>query len=374
LTKDIQRFSKKLYVSKHSEKDETPSSGLAEIPLNEDDMFAGLRDLAESTAVKTRVGMHPRDWISLIKTASKSGDWRICFNALQFLRIYVVRTRSRKDASSTDHRYEQLMPGLTAAVRCLESHSQHAWAERCIFDWIEWSGRKPRAEAVLSAIRSLSAKGHGDEVKRLVDECVRENLGCCVTKKGVGYEEMLFIGAITSLHNNGLYDDADEVFMSAISAGYLPFDFVEEAGESVLDLHGLNVALAHSAVRVAMRQHAARFVEAVETPDMIIVTGKGRKSAFHLRPVLRPEAQRMLLEEFYPPLNSLSVPQNIGALRVFGRDIRAWQQHQQEQKGARMLELADLLRNLSCQERLKRTIEISIKAIQKENRGNRTCK
>jgi hypothetical protein len=186
----------------------------------------------------------------------------------------------------------------------------------------------------------------------------------------VGYEEMLFIGAVTSLHNNGLYDDADEVFMSAISAGYLPFDFVEKDEESMLDLHGLNVALAHSAVRVAMRQHAARFEAAAETPDMIIVTGKGENSAIHLRPVLRPEAQRMLLEEFYPPLNSLTVTGNIGALKVLGEDIESWQKHQQEQKGARMLELAALLRNLSCQERLRRTIEMSIKAIECDDTEN----
>jgi pentatricopeptide repeat protein len=371
LTKDIQNFSKTFFMSEQSEKDEAPALGLAEISLEVDDMFSGLRGLSEAPALKTRVGMHPGDWISLIKAASKSGEWQICFNALQYLRIYVVRTKSTSDDMNlTNDRYEQLMPALTAAVRCLESHSQHAWAERCIIDWIEWSGRKPRAEAVLSAIRSLSSKGYGDEVKKLVDECLREDLGSCVTKKGVGYEEMLFIGAVTSLHNNGLYDDADEVFMSAISAGYLPFDFVEKDEESMLDLHGLNVALAHSAVRVAMRQHAARFEATAETPDMIIVTGKGENSAIHLRPVLRPEAQRMLLEEFYPPLNSLTVTGNIGALKVLGEDIESWQKHQQEQKGARMLELAALLRNLSCQERLRRTIEMSIKAIECDDTEN----
>jgi len=373
-TNDIQDFASKYSSNEQVDQRIGSWSGLTEIHLDEDDIFVDLRKVTEVTGSRTSVGMHPQDWMSLIQAASKAGDWMVSFNALQFLRPYVKRTkatsRSNETDTTIDQRYEQLTPALTAVVRCLESHSQQAWAIRSIEDWIEWSGRKPRAEAVLSAIRVLSSTGYGDEVKRLLDECVREDLGFCFTKKGVGYEEMLYIGAVTSLHNNGLYDEADEVFMAGVSAGYLPFYFsAEENGDNVLDLHGLNVALAHSAVRVAMRQHAAAFEENGST-DMMIITGRGRNSAFRLRPILRPEVQRMLLEEFYPPLNTLSVPGNIGALKVLGHDIDAWQNYQQEQKGARMLELADLLRNLSCQDRLKKSIALSVKAIENDDTQN----
>jgi hypothetical protein len=163
---------------------------------------------------------------------------------------------------------------------------------------------------------------------------------------------MIYIGAITSLHKNGMYDDADEVFVSAISQGFLPFVFGKQPEENmfVLDLHGVNIALAHSAVRIAMRRLANEKTEdpaARTDPDMMIITGRGRNSALWMRPVIRPEVQRMLLEEFYPPLNTISVPGNTGALMVYNNDISAWQTHQQEQKGVRMLTLALLLKNAS---------------------------
>jgi len=95
---------------------------------------------------------------------------------------------------------------------------------------------------------------------------------------------------------------------------------------------------------------------------MMIITGKGRNSEFQLRPVLRPEVQRMLLEEFYPPLNTMSVPGNIGALTVLAQDIEAWQEQQQQQKGIRMLKLAAVLKNLSSQERLKKIISLKLES------------
>jgi hypothetical protein len=363
-TSDVQDFSKNYWKINEMSEEQA-------VPINEDDFFAKFREFSDPSSLpRMNVGMHPQDWISLIQAASKSGEWRVCFNSLQFLRPYVARTKSHDGKGEFiddfDQRYEQLTPALTTVVRCLESHSQHAWAVRSIVDWIDWSGRKPRAESVLSAIRILSKKGFGEEVKKLVDSCLNENLACCVSKKGVRYEEMLYVGAVTALHSNGLYDDADEMFMSGISAGHLPFNFSRENEQFVLDLHGLSTALAHSAVRVAMRQHAATIAEEEKANDMLIITGRGRNSAFHLRPVLRPEVQRMLLEEFYPPLNTLSVPGNMGALKVLAQDIEAWQKYQEEQKGARMLQLADLLRNLSCPDRLTKSIAMSIRAIDKD--------
>jgi hypothetical protein len=223
---------------------------------------------------------------------------------------------------------------------------------------MDWSGRKPRPEAVLAAIRILSTRGRGEEVKNLLVRCVGEGPETSYSKKGVGYEEMLYIGAVTALHLNGLYDDADEAFISGITRGHLPFALEKKNDQIVLDLHGLNVALTHSAVRVAMRQQMSTFGE-TKTSNMIVITGRGRNSALRMRPVLRPEVQRMLLEEFYPPLNTISVPGNLGALIVRADDISEWQAHQKEQKGARMLNLAALLKDLSTN-RLRRSIALTL--------------
>jgi len=368
-TNDIQEFSKEIRA-----KNELDSQVLiekprfAEIPTDEDDIFKNLRSIRDIPSSKINVGMQPNDWISVIQAASKSGHWRVCFNTLQFLRPYVQRTKlvygDNINIHSSGERYNQLSYALYAVMRSLESHSQYAWAVRAIEDWIEWSGRQPRIESVLSAIRVLSTNERVEEIRKLIATCLQKDLSSSTTKnKNMSYEEMLYVGAVTALHNNGLYDDADEFFMSGIHDGFLPFHFVRENGQFVLDLHGLNVALAHSVVRIAMRQQVATLAEEETSQiNMIIITGKGRNSEFHLQPILRPEVQRMLLEEFYPPLNTMSVPGNIGALTILAQDIEAWQEQQQQQKGIRMLKLAVVLRNLSSQERLKKIIFLKLES------------
>jgi hypothetical protein len=52
----------------------------------------------------------------------------------------------------------------------------------------------------------------------------------------------------------------------------------------------------------------------------------------------------MLVEEFYPPLSSTTVPGNMGAIRVASEDITAWLKHQQRQKGERMQRIAEVLK------------------------------
>jgi hypothetical protein len=73
----------------------------------------------------------------------------------------------------------------------------------------------------------------------------------------------------------------------------------------------------------------------------------------------------MLTEEFYPSLNSYSVPGNTGCLAVPWQDVLAWQSYQQEQKGIRMLELASLLKEVSSPKRLGLLI-----ALMKETGGS----
>ncbi len=317
-------------------------------------IMASLREL-QASSPSSFVGMRSEDWVSLIKSASSAGHWKVCVNTLQFLRTHVQRTNpnKRKDVAVAvlDSQYEQLTPALIATCICLEKRSQYAWGERVLDEWMAWSGRKPRPEAVLATIRSLANNEQGEEVKSLLSRCIEGDTIPAPRHKNVGYEEMLYIGTITTLHNNGIYDDADEVFISAITQNHLPFIFGKREDDDVfvLDLHGLNVAMAHSAVRVALRRVVSERGKSVppKTHDMMIITGRGWNSALRLRPVLRPEIQRMLLEEFYPPLNTVSVPGNTGALMVYDNDISAWQTHQQEQKGARMLTLAALLKNAS---------------------------
>ena len=70
----------------------------------------------------------------------------------------------------------------------------------------------------------------------------------------------------------------------------------------------------------------------------------------------------MLVEEFYPPLNTASIPGNMGAVRVPAEDIQKWLSHQRQQKGSRMLAVASVIKNISSIDRLRQSIAMKIEA------------
>lgn len=302
-------------------------------------------------------GMGINEWKSLLVAASKSGHWRVCLSTLQFVRPHVEATHLRHaktdfEMERSRREYERLEIFIKVAMKCLAVRSQYGWIVRGIDDWIEWSGRRPPSGAVSAALRRLASRGRGDEVNNLLSRCT---LIPSSRTKGDDdlYEISLYVCAITALYQNGLYDEADEAFLAALSKGRLQLKLDRRLqGQDptiALDLHGMNIAMAHSAVRIALHQETAASIESDDKskkPDMVIVTGRGLNSALSMRPVLRPEVQRMLMEEFYPPLSSSSVPGNMGALRVTATDISGWLDHQQSQKDARMLMAAQIIKGI----------------------------
>jgi len=317
-----------------------------------------------------KIGMRGEDWKLLLIAASKSGDWKLCINTIQFLRPFVKATHPRraprKDSEYLSRNYRKLSRSLTALLLCLEARGQDAWAVRAIDDWIEWSGRRPPKEAVLTTIRMHASEDRGEAVNALINQILSINPS--TADRGANaqhtYEEIIYIGGITHLHKNGLYEDADELYLEALTKRHLPFNTSTtlEDGQQKLDLHGMNVAIANSAVRTAFQQ---QILQSEESTDLIIVTGRGINSFYQLRPIIRPEVQRMLLEEFYPPLSTTSIPGNMGALRVPSDDIQKWALHQRQQRGVKMLTLADALKNLSG-ERLKRSSQVIARNKEKE--------
>jgi Smr domain/Pentatricopeptide repeat domain len=311
-----------------------------------------------NVATNSAFGMTSSSWKSLIVAASKSGHWRVCLSSLQFLRPYLEATSpstalNENELAGLTEDYVRLESTLNTVVKCLAVRSQYGWIVRVIDDWIEWSGRRPPREAVLAAIRILAARGRGQEVNNLLVRCT--TMDSPLTKKADhSYKPMLFVGAISTLYKEGLYDEADDAFVAAISQQSLPFNLERQStGEQkriTLDLHGMNVAVAHSAVRITLQQEAAAAnwngTEQWNT-DMIIITGRGLNSVYLMRPVLRPSVQRMLVEEFYPPLGTTSIPGNMGAIRISAECISEWLTHQRQQKGARLLIVAAMLKNIA---------------------------
>ena len=370
-----------------------------EIP--EADFF---RDVGVLSANLDRpVGLTGQDWKLILIAASRGGHWKVCVGTLPFIRPYVKETHpmyareslafsttrggnSRPTLESLNRKHDRIARALTAAVLCFEARSQYAWALRAIDDWIEWSGRRPRKEAIASACRILAMRHRGQEVLSLVTKIVKITPhDCSASNDDVDsdevseytYEKAIYTESINALHKNGLYIEADQLYAEGVAAGHLPWAVIDghdQTSQLRLDLHGMSAAVAHAAVRVSLQKetmasqsssikHATRR----RMRDVLIITGRGRRSGEKYRPVLRPEVQRMLTEEFYPPLGTSSIPGNMGALLVSSKDIDGWLDHQRKQKGERLLFVADVLRDISSGNRLERALLRKFKS--EENTG-----
>jgi pentatricopeptide repeat protein len=334
-------------------------------------------DIDESSisSQKYGIGMTGESWKLLMIAASKSAHWKVCLGTLAFIQPFIEATNPANASTeegkgptmkSLNREYENLSRALTAAVLALEIRGQYAWALRAIDDWIEWGGRRPAKEAVFSACRILAVRGIGSEVVALVNKVINikgRRRRTKILTYDTSYEMAVYTEAITALHNRGLYESADELYVNAISKGFLPFSIMEQSPKSEfkVDLHGMNRAIAHSAVRVSLQHFIQSKNKGKLKRDVLIVTGKGSNSQKHLRPVIRPAVQRMLVEEFYPPISTSSLPNNMGALRISADDANAWIEHQEDQKGARFLAVADVLKTLTSGSRLKTLLSRNIK-------------
>mmetsp|Transcript_30222 Transcript_30222/g.64014 ORF Transcript_30222/g.64014 Transcript_30222/m.64014 type:complete len:444 (-) Transcript_30222:3-1334(-) len=372
---------------------------LMDIPTPDNIPEADFSDAgALSTILERPVGLTGQDWKLILIAASRGGHWKVCVGTLPFIRPYVKETHpmyareslplsssglspsTRPSLERLNRKYDRIARALTAAILCFEARSQYAWAIRAIDDWIDWSGRRPRKEAVASACRILAKRYRGQEVITLVTK-VLDMPAIDNSDDGLNgvdldvvseytYEKAVYTESINALHKSGLYREADQLYAAGVASGDLPWAVMRQGTGTdnnkrlMLDLHGMSAAVAHSAVRVSLQkevmesQSSSNASETIWTRDVMIVTGRGRRSGERFRPVLRPEVQRMLTEEFYPPLGTSSIPGNMGALVVPSGDIEAWLGHQQQQKGERLLFVADMLRDISSGNRL----EIALKS------------
>jgi len=356
---------------------------------------------ALSTILERPIGLTGQDWKLILIAASRGGHWKVCVATLPYIRPYVKETHpmyaremssdlspSRPSLERLNRKYNRIARALTAAVLCFEARSQYAWSIRAIDDWIEWSGRRPRKEAVASACRVLAKRFRGQELIMMVtkvlnipahenDDAIQGQLGEDSEVSEYTYEKAVYTESINALHKNGLYEEADQLYAEGVASGHLSWAVMPSSGgggdhkQLRLDLHGMSAAVAHSAVRVSLEKEImgpaqmAQPDDNIRARDVMIVTGRGRRSGERYRPVLRPEVQRMLTEEFYPPLSTSSMPGNLGALLVPGEDIEAWLNYQQVQKGERLMFVADVLRGISSGSRIEQALQSSQSRLEK---------
>jgi hypothetical protein len=348
--------------------------------------------------------MTAEDWKLLMIAASKAREWRICLETLQILRPQyegLVRLQQKEQRDKLGKDLEALSFTFVSALLCLEACDHYAWGIRAIDDWIKWTSSAtsaslpPPQEAVFAACRATANSGQGRQVLQLLER-VR---AAAMSSKWTASEDLhlylssIYARALTAFYNNGDYNSADEVYCVAVDGGFLPWAVAQDDGEGpvTLDLHGMSAATAHSAVRVTLQReiqfappkntedgetHAkdddggdgstpldfefsdrAAAATSRWTRDIIIITGRGAHSSDKYRPVVRPEVQRMLTEEFYPPLTTVSLSGNLGAVTVPAQEVEEWISFHREQRGIRMLALADVIRNLSSGSALRQSLE-----------------
>lgn len=336
---------------------------------------------ALSSILERPIGLTGQDWKLILIAASRGGHWKVCVGTLPFIRPYVKEThpmyarelsptesnriRSRPSLARLNRKYDRIARALTAAILCFEARSQYAWAIRAIDDWIEWSGRRPRKEAVASACRVLAKRYRGQEVINLVARVMSiprmENTDDDVPDDDLDYtyEKALYTEAINALYKHGLYEEADQLYAEGAANGHLPWAVIEDNDVSTLklDLHGMSIAVAHSAICVSLQKETARSSDGSGwDKDVFILTGTGRRSGERFRPVLTAEVQKMLQGQFVPSLGASALPGSKGMLRIPREDVANWFDHQRQQKRDRLLAVAEAMRDITSGDRLERAL------------------
>uniref|UniRef100_A0A7S3XTI1 Smr domain-containing protein n=1 Tax=Heterosigma akashiwo TaxID=2829 RepID=A0A7S3XTI1_HETAK len=162
---------------------------------------------------------------------------------------------------------------------------------------------------------------------------------------------MLHIAAIQAFHSAGMYEYAETVFKDASDLelfgneilASIENSYSQDSPAVVIDLHGYVLPVAHMAIRRAMSevlgvaQHCQQSVKPIE-----IITGSGKHS-INNKPVLRPEIQNMLVEEFFPPIYTSTKPGNSGRIIITTDSILEWLSHTAEAKNNIMMGLKVVL-------------------------------
>jgi len=190
-------------------------------------------------------------------------------------------------------------------------------------------------------------------IKGNSESSVRRYLRFATSKVDAGEQEVLYVAAIQAYYSFGMYDRAAELFERSNNDGLLGSNIknlVDEAAKNsyptlVIDLHGLQMPVAHAAIHCCLKLLWIVNQENPETvPNIEIVTGIGRHSVKQFDPVIRPKVQNMLQEEFYPPIHSSTKPGNTGRVVIEKTMILEWIKHNVATKLALIRRLNEVLK------------------------------
>ena len=135
---------------------------------------------------------------------------------------------------------------------------------------------------------------------------------------------------INTLESNGYHEESAKVYDNVISC-HLNYNYYDDDENSqlimIVDLHGLSISLARSAIRSALYSMRSNyFNKDNKNPNrsLVIITGIGKNSKEWLEPVLKPSVQSWLESDFSPPLVASELADNLGRLIVPFKMIESW--------------------------------------------------
>jgi hypothetical protein len=142
-----------------------------------------------------------------------------------------------------------------------------------------------------------------------------------------------YVGAITTLYNEGLYNDADDAFVTAVREAFFrclsKTTFGAEKRIARFAWYERAARIVPSELHTTKRSSVSWNRTELWDNDMVIITGQGRNHSNAACAASR--VQRMLVEEFILT-EYCSVPGNTGALRRSHQRTLMLTSHQREQR------------------------------------------
>lgn len=128
---------------------------------------------------------------------------------------------------------------------------------------------------------------------------------------------------LTVLNREGDVDTMTSLYDYMYHKGIVQHWAVRNGTDLQIDLHHFHKGMAKAAVAMAMREIASDPLLAAAA-TLTIITGQNIRSERPSSPfALLNEVQEVLIESFYPPISSSTVPGNPGAIAIDLQDIRS---------------------------------------------------
>ncbi|CAM9907137.1 unnamed protein product, partial [Ascophyllum nodosum] len=322
-------------------------------------------------------------YMAAVTACQKEGDFPRALSLLQHMRNKGVRgslglynlvlsmCQSYGDADTSKRlltmmRLDKVAPSVVSCNQVIAACEKAGrWEDALsILGAMMSGGLRPNVQTVCSTLRACCLGHSPQRAVRLLDE-LGETMGSALALP-------VYNTLISSFHREGRYDLADFFYKQAYKEGIVTHwqqkqdrtglggatNSLSPEGRNngrigvetgVMDLHGFSLPLAHAAVRCALEEvwrFSQRQRATTGDRDLTIITGVGKGSLHAYQPVVRPEVQRMLIDEFYPPIHSATEASqvgNAGRVVVGAVAIKAWLDHNMEAKRPAMARLAAAL-------------------------------